>query len=154
MTVNPTEILGGRISIIFDNNIVIENLVTTEVRVDQIPPYDHFVYAFTARTDNASFQNFYDTVNSGVVGVGHAQCKVSNGFAEIDAYIDNYEIRQDPINIADMSGGQYSLNGLSEAIIYGHVDSRSLVSGYNPTSSRVKKKKPEPITSRFDILDL
>lgn len=148
---NALEILGGRFSILYDGVIVMQNVVPEVIECQPIPPYNHLVYAFTARSNPHSLMNFDGLVQNGAVS--HTMCKISNGFAECDAYIDSYEIEQNHASI-EYGGHSYLPPGGQQVIIQGHVEARSINDDYKYNPNRVKKKKPEPIYSRFDILDL
>jgi hypothetical protein len=150
---NALEILGGRFSVYYDGAEVLRDIVPTTIECQHMPPYDHFVYTFEARTTPQNFQYFGELVNGSAIS--HTMCKISNGFAECDAYIDSYEVRQNPIELMDMSGRSLVLPpSHHEIIIRGHVMGESNRERDLPSKRRFKKKEPEPIESRFDILDL
>jgi len=148
---NALKILGSKFSIYYDGIEVLKNIIPIQVECINNPPYKHLIYSFSAQGYPKEFQGFNNLVVEGVIS--NTMCKISNGFDECDAYIDSYEIRQDPIDITTIGGFRDWIQG-QEIIIYGHVDGELFDSTSRTSPNRFKKKKPEPIESRFDILDL
>ena len=151
---NSLEILGGYFSIFYNDVEVVKNVLTTNIEVDYIPPYDHIVYAFKTVVSPLSLKDFRYLVERG--GVWYSkECKISNGFVECNAFIDGYETRQsEPIQLMNAYGfgSTISSHFTRETIIYGHIDSRD----FESRGSKKPEKEIiiEEINSRFDILDL
>ena len=150
------EILGGPFSVYYDGAEVLKNLILLETGEEYlIPPFDHFVYSFKAMARSHDSFNFYHAVSGGLVK--HSQnCVIGNGDSECKAFIDSCQLIDHPVQSSYMYGGSHATFGSNGLIIYGHVDSRDLEDGPGYGLSKIKEKKPEPepIDSRFDILDL
>lgn len=142
------EIFKGRFSIYYDGVEVLKNLLATSMECQIIPPFSHLVYTFTAVSEVDEY-NIFNDLASGVIGYSESY-QISNGFIKCDAHIDSYEVVMNHTSVADMSGVSFVLPPPSrEIIIHGHVEG-----SYSTGPNRFKKKEPEPIYSRFDILDL
>ena len=155
MTINKIyDIMGFRYSVFCDNTEIIKNFIILSIGTHQpIPPFDHFVYTFEAKCDLLDF-HAYGLGDRGGHAVGSIlKFYINDGTEDIPFYIDSYEVKQHYIS---QVGHDFSipLQG-SEVEINGHFDSRDFEEySHNNSCGVEKKKKPESVNSRFDILDL
>jgi hypothetical protein len=149
-------ILGMSLSVYYEHTEIIKNFMILSVGIDQcLPPFDHFVYSFEARCALSDFHGF-NFMDRGAGPSYNSPPKFHIEVGEnIPFYIDTYEVRHQPVGYAPISNCQFPPHNQDQEIfISGHFDSRDFEGEYNSTPERSKKKKPEPINSRFDILDL
>lgn len=153
-------LLGMPLSVYCDHDAVMSNFMILSIHSEiPIPPYDHMIYTFEARCALTDFQDLPLTMLSNREGIAYGSVLQFHVVAgkKIPFYIDSYDVSSSYSNEVHGGGSFTSIMIPSElrmVEISGHFDSRDFEGGYNSTSKRCKKKKPEPINSRFDILDL
>jgi hypothetical protein len=149
-------LLGMPLTVYYDHDEVISNLMILSIHSEMpIPPFDHLVYTFEARCALTDFQD----LNIPREGIAYGSVPQFYVFAgdKIPFYIDSYDVSSSYPN--EIHGGGFHSSIMipleSRVVeISGHFDSRDFEGGYNSTKKRCKLKPPEPIDSRFDILDL
>jgi hypothetical protein len=149
-------LLGMPLTVYYDHDEVISNLMILSIHSEMpIPPFDHLVYTFEARCALTDFQD----LNIPREGIAYGSVPQFYVFAgdKIPFYIDSYDVSSSYSNEVHGGGSFTSIMIPSElrmVEISGHFDTRDFEGGYNSTKKRCKLKPPEPIDSRFDILDL
>ena len=153
-------LLGMPLTAYLDHDAVINNFMILNIHSEMpIPPYDHIVYTFEARCALTDFQDLPLTMLSNREGIAYGSVPQFYVFAgdKIPFYIDSYDVSSSYPNEVHGGGFYGSVMiplELRTVEIGGHFDSRDFEGGYNQTKKRCKLKPPEPIDSRFDILDL
>jgi hypothetical protein len=151
-------VLGMPLTVCYEHTEVIKNFMILDIHAEMpIPPFDHVVHTFEARCELSGF-HAYNCMDR---GAGPAFSSVPKFYVKVENnipfYIDSYEISSSYPNEVHGGGFYSSIMIPSELRIVnmsGHFDSRDFEGGYNSTKKRCKLKPPEPIDSRFDILDL
>ena len=71
---------------------------------------------------------------------------------EYTVYIYSYEMTAPVVDITNMYDNNFIPT--REIIIYGHIDGRDIDDSSSDGPNRFRRKKPEPINNRWEILDL
>jgi hypothetical protein len=156
MTDQIYTILGMPLTVYLDHDEMIKNFMIVDIHAEHhTPPFDHFVCSFEARCALTDFQD----LNLPVAGPAYGSVPQFYVFAgdKIPFYIDSYNVSSSYPNEVHGGGFHSSIMIPLESRVVeisGHFDSRDFEGGYNSTKKRCKLKPPEPIDSRFDILDL
>jgi len=151
-------VLGMLLTVCYEHTEVIKNFMILDVHAEMpIPPFDHVVHTFEARCGLLDFHGFGLIDREDGPAYGSTPKFYINVGENIPFYIDSYDISSDYSNEVHGGGFNGSImipSELRTVSISGHFDSRDFDGGYNSTKKRCKLKPPEPIDSRFDILDL
>jgi hypothetical protein len=157
MTDQIYTILGMPLTVYLDHDEMIKNFMIVDIHAEHhTPPFDHFVCSFEARCALTDFQDLPMLPREGIAYGSVPKFYVFAG-DKIPFYIDSYNVSSSYPNEVH-GGGFYGSVMIPPELrtveISGHFDSRDFEGGYNSTKKRCKLKPPEPIDSRFDILDL
>ena len=134
-------------SICYDGLEVIRDLNVTSQSITYPPYDDHLLYTFEVRCSSYSehMSQFVRSPNTYLIDGEGSKCPF---------FIDSYEMITHNVEMTDMSGAYSIFPGMTEVILYGHIDSRDLDITAPAIKKKKKKKRVVPINSRFEILDL
>lgn len=147
-------ILGMPLTVCCEHMEIIKNFIIIDIRLEQpVPPHDFIIHSFEGRCAAPNFQHF-DLLNKEGIAYGQSTSFYANVSGEnMPIHIDSYEIMHPYVAQSEFSNFPMPSQH-SEAIIYGHFDSRDFKDLLNRSPLPLEKKKQESIDSRFDILDL